>query len=337
VFREHFDDTSAFRAFVSELVLLLVTWEVTALLVGEYEFEDIQRQPEFAIADGILHLSGTEEALRQKRYLNVVKMRGSDAFLGRHFYEIDESGIRLYPRSVPGVAVTYPASDEPAPTAIAGLAAIMGGGPRVGTSLLISGGTGSGKTLTALSFAIAAAHRATPSLFISFEESTQQIVRNAGRLGWDIAPLIKDGSLVVSHVPASEVDVDRHSSVVRQQAHDIGARLVVIDSISAFEANSGDGEVLREHLWALADHFKRLGITFVFTTEAYSFFESGPNGVQAHVSYIADNIILLRLVEANSDVKRRINVLKMRGVHHDTALKHLRIGPSGIAVEDIAP
>ena len=111
----------------------------------------------------------------------------------------------------------------------------------------------------------------------------------------------------------------------------------MIDSITAFEANSGDGEALKEHLWALADHFKRLGITFIFTTEAYSFFESGPRGMQARVSYVADSIILLRLVEERNDVARRINVLKMRGVHHETALKHLRIGPSDIGIEDIAP
>ena len=213
VFREHFDNTSAFQSFVSELVLLLVTWEVTAFLVGEYELNDIRQQPEFAIADGILHLSGTEEALRQKRYLNVVKMRGSDAFLGRHFYEIDESGIRLYPRAVPSVAANYPTSDMPAPTAIDGLAEIMGGGPPIGTSLLISGGTGSGKTLTALSFAVAAAQQGTPALFISFEESEQQIVRNAARLGWDIAPLIEEGTLVVSHVPG--IRGRRRSSLFR--------------------------------------------------------------------------------------------------------------------------
>jgi circadian clock protein KaiC len=336
VFHEHLEDAREFRAFVSDLVLLLVTWEITALLVGEYEFEDIQRQPEFAIADGILHLSGTEESSRQKRYLNVVKMRGTDAFLGRHFYEIDETGIRLYPRAVPGVAGSYPTTEERVPTAITGLSALMGGGPQKGSSILISGGTGSGKTLVALSFAAAVAEQGSPALFVSFEESSEQIIRNGTQLGWNVQALADSGKLAVSHVPGSEVDIDRHAFVLRQQAKELGAQLVVVDAVTAVEAVTTDHVLLREHLWGLVDHFKRHGVTFVLTSEAYSFFETGA-GFQTQISYLSDVVILLRLVEKDDDVSRHINVLKMRGLHHDSALKHLRIGPSSVEVVDSVP
>lgn len=332
VMREYFADLPSFRAFASELLLVLGTWEITAMLVGEYGFEDIENEPEFAIADGIIHLSGTQERLRQKRYLNIVKMRGTQAFLGQHSFEITDAGIDVYPRMVPSVTTEYATPERRVGSAIGGITEMLGGGLMEGSVALISGGTGSGKTLTALGFAAEASCRGDRTLFVSFEESPSNIVRNAGLFGWDGQQKLEDGLLDIMHVSPSELDLDRHAVLIQKRAEELGAKLVVIDSVTAFEAAVEDVSKLHAYLWGIADHFKRTGVTLVITMERHSFFEPG-NALERHISYVADTVIVLRLVEENSDVRRLVNVLKSRGTQHDSSIRELKIEPSGIYVK----
>jgi circadian clock protein KaiC len=331
VFREHLAEASQYRAFAAELMIVLATWEITSFLVGEYAFEEIATQPEFAIADGILHLSGTEESRRQKRYLNVVKMRGADAFLGRHSYEIDNTGLTLYPRMLPTIQAEYVLSEDRIGSCVRGLSEMLGGGIPVGSVMLISGGTGTGKTLTALSFAVATASASAPALYVTFEEAPNQLIRNASRLGWDVEGLVEKGALQFMHVSPSELDLDRHAFELSERSDEIKAQLVVIDSISALDLRGDDGDVSSaETLWALTDYFKRKGVTLILTTEAYSFFESAI--AERRNSYLSDSILLLRLVEERNDVRRMVNVLKMRWSQHDTALRELCFTASGMEV-----
>jgi circadian clock protein KaiC len=300
---------------------------VTAFLVGEYSIDDVVSQPEFAIADGILHLSGTDETFRQKRYLNVIKMRGADAFLGRHYFEIDEYGIKLYPRMLPTVQHNGVSSSERMGSAIPGLTELMRGGLRVGSTLLVSGGSGSGKTITALSFAVEAARKAKPALFVTFEEAPDALLRNCEALGWDMREQV-DGQLFrILHVSPAELDIDRHAVEIKAAVEGLKIRLIVIDSVTAFEAVT-EGNALRDYIWGLSEHLKRLGVTLVLTTEAYSFFEHNVSSFDRRVSYIADSVILLRLVEEGDRMLRKINVLKVRGSDHDRDLHELRIGPN---------
>lgn len=333
VFREHFKETSEYRAFAADMMIVLATWEVTSLLVGEYSFDEISREPEFAIADGIIHLSGTEEGHRQKRYINVVKMRGTNAFFGRHSFEIDDTGMTVYPRMRPDAQAEYVLSDERIGSAIMGLGEMMGGGIPAGTVTLISGGTGSGKTLTALSFGVEAARNGMKVLFVTLEEAANQLIRNASTLGWPVDELAERGAIQFLHVSPSEMDIDRQAAAIRQQAEQAGAQLIVIDSISAFDLLPTKGDISTvEYLWAISDYFKRRGTTLIMTTEAYSFFESSGFSGEAKVSYLADSIILLRLVEERGDVRRKINVLKMRGSDHQTTLCDLDISADGMRV-----
>jgi circadian clock protein KaiC len=334
VFREHFADIRHFRAFASEFMILLATWEVTALLVGEYSFDEISSEPEFAIADGILHLSGMEEGRRQKRYLNIVKMRGADAFFGRHSFEISDAGLTVYPRMLPHVQAEYTLSDERLGSAIPGLADMMGGGLPVGSVALISGSTGTGKTLTALSFCVEAARSGKSVLFVSFEEASNQLIRNSARLGWPVDELVQQGLLSFLHVAPAELDIDRHGIELRDRANAVDAKLVVIDSLSAFDLPGVEGSGTAEYLWAIADYFKRTGTTLIFTSETYSFFEPNSRLWDQPRSYLADSILLLHLTEEANQVCRRIGVLKMRGSNHATSLRELHIGDDGVWIAD---
>ena len=159
VIRELFDDAISFRSFVIELAVNLSLRSITSLLVGEYTDEDIRAQPEFAIADGIIYLHGTEEGLRQERRLRLMKMRGTELFGGDHVFEITSNGIVLYPRMRPTVVGEYRRPSRRIVSAVEGLDEMLGGGVFDSTSVLIYGSAGSGKTLTALSFLVGEARQ----------------------------------------------------------------------------------------------------------------------------------------------------------------------------------
>src|SRR6185295_17520918 len=144
VIREHFTNDRDFRAFTSELMVRLAAWEVTSLFVGEYSHEDIWDQPEFGIADGILYLYGTEEPHIQKRYLRVMKMRGTSYFSGEHFFDITSDGVNVFPRMNPAVIGEYQTPTGRLGSAMSGLSEMMDGGLQNGTSLLLIVGAGSG-------------------------------------------------------------------------------------------------------------------------------------------------------------------------------------------------
>jgi circadian clock protein KaiC len=137
-----------------------------------------------------------------------------------------------------------------------------------------------------------------------------------------------DGQLFrILHVSPAELDIDRHAVEIKAAVEGLKIRLIVIDSVTAFEAVT-EGNALRDYIWGLSEHLKRLGVTLVLTTEAYSFFEHNANSFDRRVSYIADSVILLRLVEEGDRMLRKINVLKVRGSDHDRDLHELRIGPN---------
>lgn len=320
-----------FREFTLDLAIRLSSWEVTTLLVGEYAETDLRSAPEFAIADGIVYLYGTEEAERQKRFLRVMKMRGTPFFAGEHFFDIEPAGITIYPRMTPRVGGEYVLSDVRTGTVVEGLNAMLGSGIFTSTVSLIAGASGTGKSLVALSFLVEAARRGVPGLLVSFEESRHQIARNAHAFGWDLEDLIARKLLDIFHVSPSELNIDRHAFDIKDRAEQIGARLVVIDSITAFEAAVPNLSKYQNYLWAISDHFKRNGITLLLTTEL----ADSPNPLlvsSRRISFVSDSIILLRYVETMGGIKRTIAVLKMRGSSHDKTVRELRIDPPQIAV-----
>ena len=334
VLREFFGEVAPFREFCSALMVRLTAWEVTSVFVGEYAHDDIWEQPEFSIADGIIFLYGTEEPRRQKRFLRVMKMRGTDYFSGQHYFEISSDGIDLYPRMDPRDIGEYQAPPERVGSVIDGLNVMMGGGIQNGTSALIVGGAGTGKTLAAMSFLVEGAREGKPGLFVSFEESAQQLVRNCEPFGWDLGGLMKRGLLDVYHVAPSELDVDRHAVVIKQRAAAIRAHRIVLDTITAIEASVLDRGKYQAHLWTIIDYFKRIGATIVMTHESAAQAELIKGG-ENHLSFLADTILSMQLVEVDSTLQQTLTVLKMRGGAHDKSIRQYIIDPPRIAVGDV--
>jgi len=329
--RDTIRDILAFREFTNDIAIRLAAWEVTALLVGEYSETDAHEGPEFAIADGIIYLYGTEEAEKQKRFLRIIKMRGTSFYAGEHYFDITKDGIAIFPRLAPQVVGEYAAPTRRVGSAIEGFDDMLGGGLYEATSTMISGSTGSGKTLVAMSFAVASARQGRPVLYVSFEESAQQVARNSEGLGWGVAQLQRQGLLEILHVSPSELNIDRHAYVIMERARSLGARMVVIDSITAFQAAVPDPAKYQSYMWAINDHFKRAGVTILMTTEVAGIL--GPLEISAQrVSFVADNVIFLRYIEIDGEIAHGVGVLKMRGSQHDRHLRELIIDPPRIAV-----
>jgi circadian clock protein KaiC len=335
VVRELFDNEIAFRAFTIELIMRLSLWEVTALFVGEYNEEDIRTQPEFAIADGIIHLLGTEDGMRQQRRLRLMKMRGADFFGGEHLFDITADGVVMYPRMRPDVVGEYRQPTRRLGSAIKGLDEMLGGGIFDSTSMLVYGAAGSGKTLLALSFLIRNAREGTPGLFVSFEEGAEQVSRNAETFGWRVNELVESGMLGIVHISPSELNIDRHAAVIKEMASEMKAGLVAIDSISAMEASVPTAEKFAAYLWAINDHFKRTGVAIIMTCEL-GLMDGAPTEPSRRISLFSDTLVVLRSADAMGPTPRTLRIVKVRGSSHETAAREIVIDPPEIAIGEPA-
>jgi circadian clock protein KaiC len=320
------------RVFAYNLAVNLVSSLCTAFLVGEYTPEDMASVPIFAIADGIIFLSFEEQGLNRVRFLDVHKIRGRRYFVGRHPFTISPAGITVYPRiKTPATPPAYEVAGERLSTGVAGLDEMMDGGFPQGSITLIAGGAGVGKTLLSLHFTINGIEREEPCVFVSFQETPSHLRALAEGFGWDLAALEAQGLLKLLYTSPVELIVDQHTAHIKQAIVELGARRVVIDGLKDIEIATPDKVRYKDYTYSLANFFRVQGITSLLTNEIPQLF--GTMALSEHgISFIADNVILLRYVELASQITRAISILKMRGSDHDKSLREYRITSAGLEV-----
>ena len=316
-----------FRAFIADLNLSLPLWGCTVLLVGEYAEESFQGGPEAAMADGIIYLYGMEERKHQRRYLRVLKMRGTNFSPGEHSYDITDDGIKVYPRLNPVVAQQkYDAYGRRQSTGIDELDRMMRGGILAGSSTLIAGSTGMGKSLLSLAWLVQGAREGEAGLLVSFDQSPDQIIGGCQSFGWDLQNLTEQGLLEIMHVSPMELNADRLVYNIQAAVSRLSVKRASIDSISSFEVGMVDKFKYTDYLWSLVDWFKSSGISLVMVEETQP--DAGSLTTH-HTSFIADSILRAGHVQVDYDIRKVINVLKMRGSGHETALRELVITDEG--------
>ena len=179
--------------------------------MGEYTREEIATFSEFAIADGIIRLGNRRDELRAIREVEVLKLRGADVVTGGHFFEISRDGLAFFPRvRGPDGSFAEPEGlDARAPTGVAGLDDMLGGGLPRASATVVQGGTGTGKTMLGLQFLLEGARQGEPGIHFALEETANQLRRIAQGFGWDLRPLEERGLLTFRYVSPVELSTDR--------------------------------------------------------------------------------------------------------------------------------
>ncbi|MDW7650305.1 MAG: ATPase domain-containing protein [Bacillota bacterium] len=321
-----------YREFLLDLSLRLTTWGCTTLLLGEYSEEDMNIRPESAIADGIIYLNGVEEKRHQKRYLRILKMRGTNHISGENFFRITDQGIEVFPRLKPDLNdQSYRQTSERISTGLPQLDEMTAGGIPRGSTTLVSGASGTGKTLLALHFIYAGLLAGESVLFVTFEENPQQILHGTSSMGLDLHAFINSDKLHFLYVSPMELNVDEHIFDIQNLAEECGVSRIVIDSISSFELGMTDKVKYTDYIWAMTDYFKVQGINVLLTHEMHD--SQQVTELTKHgISFVADNVILLRYLEQGFDIKRYLRVVKMRSSNHANNLRELKISSKGVRI-----
>lgn len=318
------------RKLVYEMTALLTAYGTTAFLLGEYTEDDILRYPEFAVADGIVELSRRRLGNRDERYFRVFKLRGSRYLEGVHAFRITDSGLDIYPRLVsPRIPEGYEPASERISTGIPSLDEMLDGGLWRGTTTLLAGPSGAGKTTIGLQFALEGARCGEPTLYMNFQENPTQLVRTIRALGVDLEKAQAQGLDLVYASPV-ELQIDSIIVDMFRRIQQRGVRRLVIDALGDLATAATDPQRLHDYLYALVQHFAVSTVTSVLNFETTGNALSG-DGMQNAMSYLSDNVLLLT-VDGEERTRRRIRVLKTRGSAHDRKVREVEITAAGLGI-----
>ncbi|MDQ6737736.1 MAG: AAA family ATPase [Gemmatimonadota bacterium] len=317
------------RRMVAELAGVLAAYDVTTFLLGEYTLENIESYPEFAVADSILQLERNPLGARDDRYLRVLKLRGSGYREGQHAFRITSNGLKVFPRLVTPSFETYTPRLERTATGIDGLDAIIGGGVWRGSTTLVVGPTGSGKSTMGLQFALEGIRNGEPSLFVNFQENPAQVHRMMRALGAEIGETEARG---FHHLYASPVELQIDSVIIEifNFIETAGVARVVVDAVGDLMTAASDPQRLHDFLYSLVQHFVVRNVTTMLNLESPADAVTGRDDEQRW-SYMSDNVLLLARSERPA-VDRTIRVIKTRNSSHDPVSHAMEIRPDGVHV-----
>jgi circadian clock protein KaiC len=317
------------RRMVYEMTALLTAYGTTAFLLGEYNEEDILRYPEFAVADAIVELSRRRLGNRDERYFRVYKLRGSRYLEGAHAFRITNRGLDIYPRLVsPQLPEGYEPATERVSTGVVGLDEMLDGGFWRGTTTLLAGPSGAGKTTIALQFALEGARQGEPTLYMNFQENPTQLMRTIRALGVDLEEAQARGLDLVYASPV-ELQIDSIIVDMFRRIRQGGVRRLVIDALGDLGSAATDPQRLHDYLYALVQHFAVSTITSVLNFETSG--NSLTSSMQSPMSYLSDNVLLLT-VDGEKRTRRMLRVLKTRGSAHDSRVREVEITGAGLRI-----
>ena len=305
---------------------------VTAIITGERGEKTLTRQGmEEYVSDCVIVLDHRVSEQVPSRRLRVVKYRGSTHGTNEYPFLIDEDGILVLP--VTSFGLQNIASTDRIPTGIARLDTMLGGaGYYRGSSVLVSGTAGTGKTSFAAHFAEAACRRGERVLYFAFEESPSQIMRNMRSIGIDLEPWVQKGLLRFQANRPSFAGLEMHLTMIHKAVNAFKPQVVIADPLSSFVIGGNEIEV-KAMLMRLVDFLKMNQITGLFTN-----LTSGRGAVEitdVAISSLIDTWLLLRDIEIGGERNRGLYLLKSRGMAHSNQIREFLITSQGVELRDV--
>lgn len=329
-----FSDQSLVRRELFRISAALKAMGVTAMMTAERtaDYGPVARLGvEEFIADNVIILRNVLDDEKRRRTIEILKFRGCDHQKGEYpFTIVEDGGIVVIPLSA--IQLRQASSNVRVTSGTKELDAMCGGGFFRDSVILVSGATGTGKTLTVTQFLRGGADRGERCLLLAFEESREQLFRNATGWGTDFEKMEKNGLLkVVCNYPDVQ-GLEDWLLTIRRLIQEFKPKRVALDSLSALE-RSGTSRAFREFVIGLTSFIKHEEITGLFTSTTESLM-GGSSITEAHISTLTDSIILLRYVEMFGEMKRGLTVLKMRGSMHDKRIREFTIDGKGMHLGD---
>lgn len=302
----------------------------TVLLLDDRTSEpgDLQLQ---SLAHGVVVLEQTLPAYGvERRRLRILKMRGVKFRGGYHDFAMLTGGVAVYPRLV-SKDHEQKSIGAQFRTGTPELDALLGGGLDRGTSTLVIGPAGSGKSVLTTTFIRACANAGERAVLFTFEEGTETLFRRSAALGMDLRALIESGLLLLRSIDPAEVSPGEFDQLVRQCVERERVSLVAIDSLNGYLNAMPEERFLALQMHELLSYLNRAGVATVMVMAQHGML--GPAmGAPVDISYLADGVILLRFFEAAGAVRRAISVTKRRGGAHEDTIRELTMGTGGIQV-----
>lgn len=322
------------QTFVQALALLLTSWEATTFLIGEYSESELANNPVFTVADGLFWLFQQVERNSVVRKLQVMKLRGQMSVPGMHTFRITDAGLQAFSRTLGLIGVKKKAADRRRlSTGIPALDEMMGGGIPEGDSVLVAGASGTGKSLLATQFIAAGLRVGEPGIVAVFEERPDEYADRASAFGLHLNRALRDGTLQVIYLRPLDLSVDEMMQELIDVVKKTGAKRLVIDSLAGFEMALAPGfrADFRESLYRMIYALTGVGITVVSTLEMEECFTKFPFSSYL-ISFLTDDIIRMRYVEIDGELRKIMMVIKMRGASHSKDIREYEINSDGIVL-----
>lgn len=286
-----------------------------------------------SIAHGVIRMEREpREYGTTRRQIHVAKMRAVQFVDGRHDFVIKRGGIELYPRLVPGSPLAK--QGELAASGSSELDALLGGGLDRGSSALLLGPAGSGKTIISSQYLISALERGEQVACYLFEESPETFLKRALGVGMDFQPHLESGLFELVQVNLAELSPGEFSSRVKRVVEDRSATMIVIDSLNGYLNGMPSERYLLIHMHELLTYLGRKGVATILTVAQHGFL-SGAMHTPVDLSFLADTVVLLRYFEAAGQVRQAISVVKKRRSGHERSIREMRITSKGLRVGEV--
>jgi circadian clock protein KaiC len=325
-------DEGEFRRFLYGLTRRLVVSATTSLWNAPYPRSQAFEAAEFAVADAIVALDIKQVGEREMRTLQVLKLRGSNFRSGQHAYRITVDGFKVFPRLADGqIQSTYQLKQDRAATGITALDQLLGeGGYWSGSTTLIAGPSGIGKTLMGLHFLYHGAELGEPGIMATFQENQSQLERIVKSFGWSI----DDPKVRILSRSVVDMNIDEWVYELLDLAEETSARRIVIDSLPDVQAAAADPVRFREWMFSLAQRCTRSGISLMMIVEVADLFKL-PRISEEGISHLADNVVLLQYVQEGPELARALTVLKTRAMRHRPMVHRYDITDKGFELGDV--